>query len=210
MAGRTAGETKHSLPRFSADGHAVLSLPDLHVLSWTSVATARPTGPGNVSLRLDSGLVLDRSSDGLFFAVGGYYGPELFAVDKDGPKPLMLMHGNQVSACRFSPDSHWLVSSSWDRTVRLWSVPDGRLLCPPLPHEQMVQDVVFSPDGRLLATWQTGGVLRVWRIPRTERAATVPSTAATISNLRAVPTTPERSSAGSSILTSLVVQARYR
>jgi WD40 repeat protein len=35
----------------------------------------------------------------------------------------------------------------------------------------MVSGATFAPDGRRVATWQMGGVARIWRLPATDRAA---------------------------------------
>ena len=73
------------------------------------------------------------SRDGNWFATGGYYGPELYAADARQP-PVQLSHTNLVTRFVFSPDSTMLLSVSWDSTARLWSLPHGRPLGPPIWH----------------------------------------------------------------------------
>jgi WD40 repeat protein len=168
------GQSKGFEPRFSARGDVVLTFTAGSELTWFDVETGRPTGPGRVALDLSNPRTIAVSPDGRWFAAGGYYGPELFPVDRMAGASRRLGHTNEVTACQFNPDATLLLSSSWDRTVRLWTVPDGSPVGPPLPHEQMVHGAVFAPDGRHLATWQYGGLVRLWRLPGAGRAGVVP------------------------------------
>jgi serine/threonine protein kinase/WD40 repeat protein len=172
---RGAAGYSEYVPRFSARGDAILCATDRQELTWLHASTGRATGPGKVTLGLSYPKAIAVSHDGRWFAAGGYYGPELFPVDRADGQPRLLTHANGVTSCEFSPDSKLLVSSSLDRTVRLWTVPDGRALGAPLPHEQVVEGAAFAPDGRHLATWQRGGVVRIWRLPVADRAVAIPN-----------------------------------
>ena len=55
----------------------------------------------------------------------------------------------EVSALSFSPDGSLLASGGYDRSVRLWQMPDGKGL-PAMrgdPHADWVTGLVFTPDG---------------------------------------------------------------
>jgi WD40 repeat protein len=68
-------------------------------------------------------------------------------------------HRFSVVGLAFSPDGAKLATASWDRTARVWDVKTGKqLLC--LGHDDYVQSVAFSPDGKLLAS--TGKEVRLW------------------------------------------------
>lgn len=49
----------------------------------------------------------------------------------------------------FSPDSKILASAGVDSVVKLWSVPDGKLIAA-LRHPMGVTAIAFSPDGKFL------------------------------------------------------------
>jgi WD40 repeat protein len=57
-----------------------------------------------------------------------------------------------VNSIAFSPDGKVLASGGWDDTVRLWDVKTGRELRKIAAHKAMVGRVVFSKDGRILAS----------------------------------------------------------
>lgn len=104
------------------------------------------------------------SPDGKWFVTGGYYGPQVHAADGQQPV-LQLGHTNLVRNFVFSQDNTILLTASWDRTARLWSLPDGRPVGGPLAHTYGVHQCALSDDARLVATAQEDGLIRVWRRP---------------------------------------------
>src|SRR5262249_41245090 len=77
--------------------------------------------------------------------------------------PMYMTHTNNVEDFAFSPDGTALLSTSWDRTARLWSLPDGHALGSPLPHMGSLSGGAWSDDGGYVATAQYDGLVRVWR-----------------------------------------------
>jgi hypothetical protein len=69
-----------------------------------------------------------------------------------------------VRCLAFSPDGSLLASGSFDKTVRLWSVSDGKLLHTQEGHTASVLGVAFSPDGKTLASGSVDGTVRLWRV----------------------------------------------
>ncbi len=52
----------------------------------------------------------------------------------------------------FNPQGGILVSASDDRTVKLWDAQSGKLIRTLEGHTELVTNVAFSSDGRLLAS----------------------------------------------------------
>jgi WD40 repeat protein len=71
-------------------------------------------------------------------------------------------HDGPVTTVARSADGLRAASGSTDRTVRLWSVPDGQSLAVLSGHTQGVTGVAFHPAGRLLASGSADGSIRAW------------------------------------------------
>ena len=86
---------------------------------------------------------------------------------------LFAEHTGPVFSVVFSPDGKTLATGSGDGTVRLWDVASGRRIGDPLTAR--IGDrltgttgpagaVVFSPDGKTLATGNGDGTVRLWDV----------------------------------------------
>lgn len=60
-------------------------------------------------------------------------------------------HTADIRAVALSPDGRILASGARDRTLKIWRITDGEILCSQ-KHEGDVLDVAFSPDGALVAS----------------------------------------------------------
>src|SRR5919202_1778063 len=69
-------------------------------------------------------------------------------------------HSAQVWQIAFSPDGRYLATSSVDKTVKLWRMPEA-VLEKTLTHPEGVTSIAFSPDGQYLASGSYDRALRV-------------------------------------------------
>lgn len=72
-----------------------------------------------------------------------------------------LVHGDTVRHAAFDPGGRRLATASNDHTARIWDVETGAPRTPPLPHDDDVWYVAFSPDGTHIVTISDTTV-RIW------------------------------------------------
>ncbi|RME33147.1 MAG: serine/threonine protein kinase, partial [Thermoflexia bacterium] len=71
-------------------------------------------------------------------------------------------HTGPVYAVAVSPDGRFIVSGSWDHTVRVWEAETGNLLRSLEGHTDRVTAVAVSPDGLTLLSASDDRTLRAW------------------------------------------------
>ncbi|MEO8493707.1 MAG: protein kinase, partial [Planctomycetota bacterium] len=147
---------------FIDEDKSFLTLTASQEVAWQDAATGEQIRP--VPLQ-DAGIQLVTASpDARHFAVCGFHGAQIWSVASGQPVSPLLPHGNFVHGMAFSPDGAMLLTASGDRTVRLWSVPAGTSLGPPIYQDEL-ERAAFSPTGRHFATSQDDGLVRVWGLP---------------------------------------------
>jgi WD40 repeat protein/tetratricopeptide (TPR) repeat protein len=75
---------------------------------------------------------------------------------------LFAGHTGPVWGVSFSPDGQKALTTSDDKTVRLWDVTTGQELKRLTGHEQTVLCAAFSPDGRRVVSGSADRTVRLW------------------------------------------------
>ena len=76
---------------------------------------------------------------------------------------ILRGHTNDVQSASFSPDGRYIVSASWDMTVRIWDAKTGMQVGKPLEgHTSYVNSASFSPDGRYIVSASWDKTIRIW------------------------------------------------
>jgi WD40 repeat protein len=73
-------------------------------------------------------------------------------------------HEQAVRACDYSPNGLYVISASYDGTLKLWDAETGEDLVTFRGHEGAVYDCAFSPDGRLVVSAGQDRTVRIWDV----------------------------------------------
>ncbi len=81
------------------------------------------------------------------------------------PGGAQRAHAVHVEALVITPDSKLLASASRDSTVKLWSLPEGRLVATLRGHTSKVYALAVSPNGDRLYSGGLDNAIRIWSLP---------------------------------------------
>lgn len=71
-----------------------------------------------------------------------------------------------LTKCRISPDSHWLATTSSDKTVKIWHVSNYQFTLDKVlsGHQRWVWDAAFSADSAYLVSASSDNTARLWEL----------------------------------------------
>ncbi|GAB5362761.1 hypothetical protein AAMO2058_000826200 [Amorphochlora amoebiformis] len=160
----------------SQDGHAV----GLYGLAFQGDGSVLATGDvGGVCIlwdlrtgksictldgHVDNILTMDFSSNGHQFASGSCDNSlRIWDLRKRKGIYTILAHSKLISNVRYSPKgSDFLLSSSYDETVKIWSARDYQLIKTLKGHEGRVMRVEMSDDGQMVASTSFDRTWKLW------------------------------------------------
>jgi len=78
------------------------------------------------------------------------------------PLRSLTGHNHFVTDLTMSKDNNYVISSSWDKTLRLWDINQGRCLESFVGHAKEVSSVCFSFDNRQIFSGGFENNIRIW------------------------------------------------
>jgi WD40 repeat protein len=140
--------------------------------------------------------------NGQIFATGTTDGSVRTFETRSGEQKHIFENAGEVNLLQFSPDGKWLAAAiqgpitnpHW--YVQAWRTETGQPLIEPLPHENRLYTLGFSPDSQRIVVATANNVARVWDIAQRKLLFELPHKALVYS--------ASFSPDGSSILTSSV------
>ena len=104
------------------------------------------------------------SPDSKLIAVTADNVPKIFIYEAKTGKQVLTLEGHMlgVENIQWTYDSKCLITTSRDRTAKVWDVASGSLLMSLEGHTQVIQILALSPDDQLIATADYNGVIKIW------------------------------------------------
>ncbi len=103
------------------------------------------------------------SQDGKYLAVGGTSGIYLIDTEKLSTTDFIAT-GSWARSVSFFPDSKSFAAGLYDKTIKIWSVPQIHLLQTFVGHQGWVRSISISRDGSLMASGSDDNTVRVWKV----------------------------------------------
>jgi hypothetical protein len=79
-------------------------------------------------------------------------------------KKTLLAHTDWVRCLSFTPDNKTLISGSFDQSIKLWNMADGKMLHDLQDHHKGVFALAVSADGKTLASGSWDETIKLWNI----------------------------------------------
>lgn len=79
-------------------------------------------------------------------------------------KKSLRGHSHFLSDVTLSADGKFCLTSSWDKTMRLWNLESGKSTATFIGHTNDVMSAAFSPDNRLIVSGSRDKTMKVWNI----------------------------------------------
>ncbi|RVX68383.1 hypothetical protein B0A52_07383 [Exophiala mesophila] len=119
------------------------------------------TAPSRLSF---SCLAIDPSAEVVCAASHDSFDIHLWSVQTGALLDQLSGHEGPISTLAFTPDGRYLVSGSWDRTIRVWSVFDRSQTSEVLQLTSDLLCVTVRPDSAQLAASTLDGQITFWNL----------------------------------------------
>jgi guanine nucleotide-binding protein subunit beta-2-like 1 protein len=77
-------------------------------------------------------------------------------------KKRLIGHSSFISDLVISSDGQFCISSSWDRSIRIWDLEKMKILRKFIGHKNDILSIAFSTDNRIIVTGSRDKTIKVW------------------------------------------------
>jgi len=75
-----------------------------------------------------------------------------------------LGHSRGVNSVAITPDGKYIVSGSWDKTIKLWDISSDKEIRTFKGHSSWVNSVAITPDGKYIVSGSEDKNIKLWDI----------------------------------------------
>jgi WD40 repeat protein len=86
------------------------------------------------------------------------------ALQEIEPLHSLTGHSHIVRSLIISADGQWLISGSWDHTVKIWHLETGKLVRTFKGHTDRVYAIALSPDEQIIASGSADKTIKLWHL----------------------------------------------
>src|SRR6266404_5301650 len=107
----------------------------------------------------------------IFVLFGSTAVANLQAADEPLPPGIVATlkgHTETVYTVSFSPDGRYVLTGSFDKSLKLWEAATGKEIKTfggQAGHQNLILAASFSPDGRLIASGSSDNTVKLWDTP---------------------------------------------
>jgi hypothetical protein len=102
-------------------------------------------------------------------------------------KKTLLAHTDWVRCLSFTPNNQTLISGSFDQSIKLWNMADGKMLHDLQDHHKGVFALAVSADGKTLASGSWDETIKLWNISSGELISNLSGHTASVRSLATSP-----------------------
>jgi WD40 repeat protein len=107
---------------------------------------------------------LDVDKTGRYVAVMNGQTPTILDAGTGSEVARLYGHTSVMRDLKFAPDGASILTTSHDRTARIWKTGTWQLTSSFSPHDSVQNRIAYSNDGNYLATGDVEGVLKFWDV----------------------------------------------
>jgi len=113
------------------------------------------------------------SRDGKTLVTGSYRKIKVWQTDQLSesktlqeiePLHSLTGHSHVVRSLIISADGQWLISGSWDHTIKIWHLETGKLARTFKGHTDRVYAIALSPDEQIIASGSADKTIKLWHL----------------------------------------------
>ena len=104
----------------------------------------------------------DFSSDSTYQAFPSGRDVVIANISNDEDERKFVGHTDNVNQTKYTPDNNYVVSSSDDRTVRIWDLDSTNYIKKIEGHSNQVNHVAYSQDGKIIVSASSDSTIRIW------------------------------------------------